>query len=310
MHSDAMNAETLPNLDAGPFASPRFRRIAVVVNTAGGGVGPDAAAEMEAILAHSGAEIHLASVEPKDIDAAVRAAVETLPDLLVTLAGDGTARLAAELCGPDGPLLAPLPGGTMNMLPHALYGERDWREALASALSTGLARPYPGGTVGGRPFYVAAILGAPALWAPAREAVRYGNLKRAFLYAQRALARAFTGRLSFELDQGPRVKAEALMLISPLISELCPDHSALEAIALDPHHALEACRIGVNALLGDFRSDPAVSAQFCQSGRALSRRAIPCLLDGELHRLDREVEFKFLPRAFRALVPAPDARPH
>ena len=52
--------------------------------------------------------------------AAVRAAVDAAPDLLIVLAGDGTARLAAELCGLDGPLVAPMAGGTLNMLPHAL----------------------------------------------------------------------------------------------------------------------------------------------------------------------------------------------
>jgi hypothetical protein len=38
---------------------------------------------------------------------------------------------------PDGPLVAPLPGGTMNMLPRALYGTADWKVALRRALEEG-----------------------------------------------------------------------------------------------------------------------------------------------------------------------------
>jgi diacylglycerol kinase family enzyme len=45
--------------------------------------------------------------------------IDSAPDAVLVLAGDGTARAAAEMAGPDGPLIAPLPGGTMNMLPRA-----------------------------------------------------------------------------------------------------------------------------------------------------------------------------------------------
>ena len=44
-------------------------------------------------------------------------------EVLIVLGGDGTIRTAAEACSEEGPYLIPLPGGTMNMLPRALYGE-------------------------------------------------------------------------------------------------------------------------------------------------------------------------------------------
>ena len=120
----------------------------------------------------------------------LRAAVDAAPDLLIVLAGDGTARAAAELCGPDGPMIAPLPGGTMNMLPHAIYGVRPWQAALRLALEHGYEQPIGGGEVEGYRFMVAGIFGSPALWAPAREAARHGQPKLAFLRARRALRRA------------------------------------------------------------------------------------------------------------------------
>lgn len=299
-----MKAQTLPLPEIGPSARPPIRRIEAVVNEAGGGVGAGAAAELRCIVAAFGVELHVQSVGPQDIESAVRAAVAAAPDLVVTLAGDGTARLAAELCGSDGPLLAPLPGGTMNMLPNALYGKCDWRAALEAALRAGVTRPVPGGFVGGRPFYVAAILGAPALWAPAREAVRHKKLKAAWLHARRALARAFTAKLRFQLDGAPVQRAEALALLSPLISDACNDETTLEAIVLDPRGTAEVLRIGGRALIGAWRSDPAVNAQFCRSGRIFSKRAIPCILDGEMHYLEINVEIGFSPSAFRALAPA------
>jgi diacylglycerol kinase family enzyme len=300
-----MKAETLDRIAVGSSNRPRIRRIEAVVNEAGGSVGAGAAEDLQAIVAAFGIELHLASVSPKDVEAAVRAAVGAAPDLVVTLAGDGTARLAAELCGADGPLLAPLPGGTMNLLPYALYGKCDWRDALNNALQSGVVRQVPGGEVGGHLFFVAAILGAPALWAPAREALRQMRLMLALARARHALARAFTGKPRFELEGGPPVKAEALALLSPLISDALSDESALEAVVLDPRHAADVLRIGVMALGGAWRSDPAVKAQACHRGRALAKRSIPCILDGEMQFRGRSVEFSFRPNAFRALAPAP-----
>jgi diacylglycerol kinase family enzyme len=283
--------------------APRIRRIAAIVNKASGSVGPDAARELQSIVAKFGVDVHLASVEPEGIESALRTAVSAgRSDLIVTLAGDGTARLAAELCGPDGPMLAPLPGGTMNLLPTALYGTSNWREALTSALTDGVVRSVPGGAVDGRTFCVAAILGSPALWSPAREAFRKWKMQLALHNARRAIGRAFTGKVRIEMDEGQHMKAEALALLSPLI---CGEEaaSALQAIGLDPQNGGDALRIGMKALVGNWRADSAVRTQPCHRGRAFSRRSIPCILDGEMHTRGRSAEIAFVPVAFQALAP-------
>lgn len=295
---------------AAPQLTPhaKIARVEAVVNAASGSVGPGAAAALETIVSGFGLQVRVADCQPQDISAAVAAAAAAKPDLLIVLAGDGTARLAAETCGPDGPLLAPLPGGTMNMLPKAFYGDRNWRDALTAALSEGVERPVSGGQIAGHSFYVAAILGSPALWADAREAMRSKKLRLAILRARRALMRAFSGRLRFELDKnGVRHKAEALTLMCPLVSRALTDEQALEAAALDPHGVGEAFRLGLRTafsnILGDWRKDPAVTVDLCQLGRAWAGSRIPAILDGEPHRLDREVQFQFTPKAFRALAP-------
>ena len=308
-----MNAELHPPRPPDPAPSraasaakdpPPLRSACAVVNEAGGGVEAGADAALREILARFSIEAQVESVAPKDMAAAVRRAVERKPDLLITLAGDGTARYAAELCGADGPLLAPLAGGTMNMLPYALYGRLPWREALQKALSHGVARPVPGGSVDGSPFYVAAIFGSPALWGPAREALRHGRPLVALSRARRALAHSFKRRLRYRLDGGPRQKAEALALVSPLMTDACFDGSALEAVALDPRHAADVFRMGAASLFGDWRSDPAVLSQCCRAAEVSASESIPCMLDGEAHRVADAAAIHFVPNAFYALVGA------
>nr|MEA2799383.1 hypothetical protein [Phenylobacterium sp.] len=128
------------------------RTVEVVANVASGSVGKTAPAEIEKILSDYGLSPHVRTPEPENLVTSLKAAVDANPDLLIVLAGDGTARAAAELAGPDGPLIAPLPGGTMNMLPHAIYGQRSWQAALAIALEQGHEQPIGGGEVDGHRF--------------------------------------------------------------------------------------------------------------------------------------------------------------
>jgi diacylglycerol kinase family enzyme len=287
----------------GPAERPVLRRVSALVNAASGGVGAGATGQAAALVAEYGYDLTLWTPAPDGVAEAVRSAVDDAPDLLIVLAGDGTARLVAETCGPDGPLVAPLPGGTLNMLPHALYGALSWPQALRAALESGVERPVSGGRVGGHAFYVAGILGAPALWAYAREAARKGDFPETWRRAAHALRRAFTGDVHFVLDGCGQRQAEALVLINPIVSKALRDKAALEVAALEAHSAREIFRLAFNGLFGDWRHDPAIVVDTAVRGRAWARHSIPCILDGEVHRLPRKVTFAFDQRAFRALAP-------
>ena len=281
----------------------RISRVEVVANLASGGVGKDAPQEIEKIFADHGLAAHVCAPETRDLTNCLRAAVDAGPDLLVTLAGDGTARAAAELCGPEGPLLATLPGGTMNMLPRALYGARSWQDALSLALAQGEIRTIGGGEVEGQPFLVAAVLGSPALWGPAREAARYHEPMLALARARRALRRAFTGRLRYAFDDGPSAKTEALVFMCPHVSRVMADEEpALEAAALDVRGAADAFLLGVNALVRDWRDDPAVQSRRVRGARVWSASGIPALLDGELVRLHSAAQVTYRPAVARMLA--------
>lgn len=283
---------------------PKISRVEVVVNVASGSVAPGAPEEIQALLAEWGVRANVCAPTTGELGRCLRDAIDSAPDAVLVLAGDGTARAAAELAGPDGPLIAPLPGGTMNMLPHAVYGVVPWQEALKTILEDGREQAIGGGEVDGRTFLVAAILGSPALWAPAREAVRDGELKLALARAQRAWRRAFSGRLRYALDGGPRGKAEALTFLCPMASKaMSNDEQALEVAAIDPKGLADVARMGIKAIVDDWRNDPAVEVQSCRSAGVWAAGRIPAVLDGEPVRLNATTRVIWRPKVARILAP-------
>ncbi len=284
-----------------------LRRISVLVNPLSGSVGSKAVEDLRTLLADYDLEADIVSLADGDFGTQVDRAFEGKPDAIFVLAGDGTAGTVASRAGPKGPLVAPLPGGTMNMLPKALYGTADWKLALKKALEEGDVMNVAGGIVQGQAFFCAAILGSPALWAPAREAIRTGKIKKAWQYARRALRRAFSGRLRYSLDGSPRRKTEALVLISPMISAAMDEPVGLEAAAMDPNDTSQAFRLAATALFSDWRKDESVTTRPARKIEAWGRSKIPAVIDGEPMLLPHETIVTFVPRAFRALAPRPPA---
>lgn len=308
--TDPIDPSDSPSIEAA--AEPRaltphvaISRVVILVNTLSGSVGPRAVAEVEAIMADYPCEAEIVELVGATMDAQIDAALASKPDVLFVLAGDGTARAVASKAGPKGPLVAPLPGGTMNMLPKALYGTADWKLALRDALENGSSQCVAGGKVEGQSFYCAGIFGSPALWAPAREAMRTGKISLAWTYGRRALKRAFSGKIRVELDGGRARRSEALALISPLISKAMDEHTGLEAAAMDPADAAQAFRLAATALFSDWRQDPSVVTQPARKIRIRARSKIPAVLDGEPTLLHHDTMVTFIPDAFQALAPDP-----
>lgn len=305
--SETFAVEAAPEEAVARALSPHvaLSRVRMIVNPASGSVGPAAAEAARAILAEYPLDdVEVIELEPGAFSDGIEAALEPKPDLLIILAGDGTAGTVASTVGDDGPMIAPLPGGTMNMLPKALYGTTDWKKALRETLERGEVRHVSGGEVEGRAFFCAAIFGAPALWAPAREAVREGDWRLAWLHGRRAFRRMFGGRLRYRLDGGPTRRAEALAVITPLISKVMDADRGLEAAAMSPAGAADAFRLAAHALFDDWRHDPAVRTQTVRETRLDARSRIPAVVDGEPMRLSAGAVVRFRPRAFRALAPS------
>src|ERR1700743_1402107 len=151
-----------------PSPDLKALRVAVLINRSSGSCGADCEDRLRAILGRAAiAPFEIANVEGGAVDAALGRLLASDPKVLIVLGGDGTIRAAAEKCGKAGVTLIPLPGGTMNMLPKAIYGERDWERALSDTLAGPALKTIGGGEVDGRRFFCAGIFGPPALWAEA-----------------------------------------------------------------------------------------------------------------------------------------------
>ncbi len=276
-----------------------------VLNTGSGGCVPADGDHMAEIFSQAGlSHAQIVCVEPSQITAALKQ-VATSAEVVVVLGGDGTIGAAAGLCGRARKLLIPLPGGTMNMLPRALYGERPWAEALTDTLAAPVVHDVSGGRVGNRLFFCAAILGAPSLWADARESIRRVEIVEAVKRAGRAIRRSGVEPLSYTLGDGVSGTAEAVALLCPLISRrMNDDEPALEAAAIEPLAAADLFRLAFHAVFDDWRLDPAVSLAKVTRVDVLGQARVPAILDGERVRLGRTVRVDFVADAFRALAPA------
>jgi diacylglycerol kinase family enzyme len=281
------------------------RALTAIINTGSAAGTRRAPAEMAAILEAAGqGEAKILCARPSDLDRTLDEAIAGA-GILAVLGGDGTLRAAAAKCGQSSTCLIPLPGGTMNMLPRALYGARDWRRALADTLADPVVREISGGRANGHPFFVAALLGAPTLWAEAREALRTGRLVEAARRASTAIRRGMSEPLAYEFGPNPPGSAEAVVVMCPLVSKVMrEDERRFEAAAIDTRTAGALLRLGFNTLLDDWRGDPDVLRAEVMRAIVSGHGRVPVILDGERVRLGRKVTIDFVPLAFRALAPA------
>jgi diacylglycerol kinase family enzyme len=290
-------------------AALRTKRVAAVLNLSSGSADGTSADKMRAIFDAAGlAHATLRAVTAEAIDAALDEALEETGDgdgVLVVLGGDGTIMTAAAKCGQCGVLLIPLPGGTMNMLPRALYGPHGWEQVLADTLADPEVRTVSGGKAGEHAFYCVAILGTPTLWADVREALRRLDLAGAAKRSVTALRRHGRNMLDYDFGGAATGSAEAVAVLCPLVSRrLAEDARTLEAVALAPATAAEVVRLALRAMLDDWRNDPSVERAKARSVTVTGHGRVPVILDGESVRMGRTVTISFQPVAFRALAPA------
>lgn len=287
------------------MADLRGLRVAALLNRDSGKC--DAAAEE--VMAHILASEQISPcaircVSGPEVDATLKALGSEGIDVLIVLGGDGTLRSAAEMCSEARIRFIALPGGTMNMLPRGLYGERSWQDALKETLANPREAVIGGGEVEGLRFFCAGIFGSPSHWAEAREALRKSRWSDALKRASRAWRKSFAGRVRYSFGPGGTGKAVAVTVLCPLISKSMPsDAPAFEAAALNPRDVGDAFSLALNGLFSDWRLDANVTTVAAREISIGARRPIPALLDGETVRLSPAATIRFVPNAFRALVP-------
>jgi diacylglycerol kinase family enzyme len=226
-------------------------------------------------------------------------------DIFIVLGGDGTIRTAAEACTETSSYLIALPGGTMNMLPRALYGDLPWEDALKNTLADPSTRRLSGGRVANKQFFVAAIVGVPALWVQARESVREGDIIGVIEKGNVALQNMFEAKLHYFISDQINGEAEAVILICPLVSEeMSGSEQALEAAVVDVENAAEVIRLATVAAFGKWRDDRKIHLAKTKQLAVQSSKEIPATLDGESVNLGMRAEIDFVSQALTVLVPA------
>jgi diacylglycerol kinase family enzyme len=279
-------------------------KVGAIINTSSGGCDSESEQKMLSVLTDAGlAEPKVWCGEAKEMGRFFAEAAGQKLEVLIVLGGDGTIRTAAEACAEKGSYLIPLPGGTMNMLPRALYGNVSWEESLKKTLTAPAAKVLSGGRVANKRFFIAAIVGAPALWTQPRESMREGNIADAIKKGSVAFRRMFETKVQYRNSGGAKGETEAVALICPLISEEMSDsEQALEAAIIDVESAAEVIGLATTAAFGKWRDDRNILLTKTKRVAVQSNKEISATLDGESVNLGMRAEIEFVPRALTVLV--------
>ena len=280
-------------------------KVAAIINTSSGGCDSESEIEMLDILKGAGVTNCKTWCGKSDqIERAFAEAAMHKPEVLVVLGGDGTIRTAAEACTGSNTYLLPLPGGTLNVLPRALYSDSSWQEALKKTLANPSTKKLSGGRVGDKLFFVAAVIGAPGLWMEAREAMREGDLLNAVGKAGVAFKAMFDTTIQYSISPEMTGEAEVVAVTCPLVSEQMPDsEQALEAAAIDVENVTELLGLATAAAFGKWRDDESVTLTKTHQVTVKSKKDIPLFLDGERVKVGKEAQINFVPDAVNVIVP-------
>lgn len=213
-------------------------------------------------------------------------------DLVAVFAGDGTINAALDhLAGWGGEVLI-LPGGTMNMLYHRLFGELEVAEVLAHLGAGRMHTRRPGmirSPLGNA--YVDLLVGPGTSWSDVREAMRDVDVASMAAETRAAFAETLSGQpVRCDKPELGRREGYPLMQLEPH-----DDHIAVKA-----YHAENAAEFldQLFALVRhDFRSGPHEVIGRCDrvvvAGVECSGFGV--LLDGEQAEADDSCEFALAP---------------
>jgi diacylglycerol kinase family enzyme len=281
-------------------------KVGIVINTSSGGYDSECEDEMRDIVKNA------VIVEPKiwcdegdQIERSFTEAARERLDVLIALGGDGTMRKAAEACSAHGRYLIPLPGGTMNMLARALYGNMSWQDALNRTLVAPSTKVLSGGRVANKQFFIAAIVGAPTLWAEARESIRERDIGNAIKKGTIAFQKMFKTKVRYFISRVKKGEAEGVAVICPLVSEEMSDsEQGLEAASIEVENVAEVIGVLTAAAFGKWRDARNVLLTKTNRVHVQSSKDIPAILDGEKVNLGRSAKINFVSKAVTVLVPA------
>ena len=279
-------------------------------NPASGSVTPDGGERLKAALEAAGVrDADIIQTDPTDCIGQLKALAKQNPDMFVVWGGDGTLKGALETVGKTTPNLLLLPGGTMNLLPKQIHGDKPWDKVITDVLASPKRRMLPGGKVNGELFFCAMLAGAPARFAEARESLRRGELVKAAAEARAAidtlntlaLTASFKDTYSFEGGKLPTTS-----IIGAVVGSLTKAGAGMEVAALADPSATGALNVVWTSFFTDWRSAPGVTVLPATSLEIGNEDGddIPVIADGEHIKAGRKVKVSFVEEAAQCLTAA------
>ncbi|WP_323762558.1 diacylglycerol/lipid kinase family protein [Maricaulis sp.] len=288
-----------------------MKRIAIVMNPRSGTLARSGDGLVEALRDHPSVCRIDDLVEGGD--GALTAAMDSEADAIAIAGGDGTIRAVTEQALDANcrlPLI-PLPLGTANLLPRALYGDRDALTILDEV--DGYDRhDLAAGSLDGNLFLIAAAIGFPTALARARESLRDDSRRHPLSGALRgtaaALGQAFRPRLSCRFD-GRKVSGRASGLYVTLATD--PLHETLTdtpdarfaAVLTSWRHIGDMAAAPVDTLTRTDNPDARTRPACFDTAEIRSRKPLAAMVDGEPLTLGRLARITRLPDPVTVLKP-------
>ncbi len=282
-----------------------FKSPSLIINL-GSGSASDISHEIEAIFNERGLPqptIYLA--QPSDLGALFERINGDGTDLLIVYGGDGTLKSGAEAAQKaEVPFIA-LPGGTMNLLPKALYGTDDWKTALEIALSQPAPRWQAAGRVNEATFFCGALFGDPIVISEARETLRNGEILEAIKQIPDILTAISHGeRFTFKADGKVFDKASnGLQISCPSMRNDAKSETHFELASVPQLTMAKLATIGAIALADDWRSSHDVMTTLAETVTITGQGAFDILLDGEPETVSCPITINLDPKGVKVLAP-------
>lgn len=287
------------------IAPLQFKKPALIINM-GSGSTTDISVPAAALFETKGytkPAIH--KVGPEDLMRCLADVAQDGTDLLVIYGGDGTCRAGAIAAQDANIPFVALPGGTMNLLPKALYGTTDWAVALELALDQKTTRWQAAGRVNDRAFFCGAILGDPIVMSEARETVREDGVIEGVKHITEVMT-AVTHGDSFEYCVNGTVfdrTANVLQVSCPYMSKGATDPTRFELASAPQLTLRELLGIGAFALVSDWRESPDVLITHTANVEISGQGEFDILLDGETDTVSCPILFALDSQGVEVLAP-------
>ena len=279
-------------------------------NPASGSVSADGGERLRAVLENAGInDAEIIQTDPDDCIGQMKQLAALSPDLFVVWGGDGTLKGALETVGQITPNLLLLPGGTMNLLPKAIHGDKTWEQVIIDVITSPKRKMLPAGKVNDALFFCAMLAGAPARFAEARESLRRGELVKAATEARAAIDTLNSMHLDARYGDGYSFDGARLpttSIIGAVVGSLTKEGKGMEVAALASPTTGGALNVVWTSFFSDWRSAPGVTVVPATSLEIGNDDGgdIPVIADGEHIEAGPRVRVTFIEEAAQCLTAA------